>query len=90
METKTKLAVEKYQCSGCMGGDDTSCFKTATTGGIGCGEHYAGTIISSIGKIFLGMPKGYKRTIQERDNKTNYYVNQLDLSNVSTLLWKIC
>jgi hypothetical protein len=61
MEKKFKDAIEEYQCSGCMKGGDISCFKVNEAGGIGCGNHYAGTMISGIGKIFLGMPKGFNR-----------------------------
>ena len=73
METKFKLAIEEYQCSGCSSGCDTTCFTPNTTGGIGCGKHFAGTIISSIGKIFLGMPKGFDRVGEQSSLKPNIY-----------------
>jgi len=62
MEEKLKNAVEEYQCSGCMNGGDISCFVKNSNVGIGCGKHSAGTIIGGgIGKIFLGLPKGFCR-----------------------------
>jgi hypothetical protein len=63
METKLKIAVEEYQCSGCIVGGDISCFKhNINKPGIGCTEHMAGTLILPIiGKIFLGMPVGFNR-----------------------------
>ena len=61
MEEKLKSAVEKYQCAGCISGHDTTCFVASEVGGLGCGKHYSGTIISTIGKIFLGLPKGFNR-----------------------------
>lgn len=62
METKFRLAIEKYQCSGCVVGGDTSCFSGNPNGGIGCGKHHAGTMIFPIvGNIFLGMPIGFNR-----------------------------
>lgn len=62
MDKKVSSAVERYQCSGCISGSDTSCFKlNPATGGIGCGKHLAGTAISGVGKVFLGLPKGFNR-----------------------------
>ena len=61
MEDKFKLAIEEYQCTGCICGRNISCFEPNTIGGIGCGKHTAGTIGSFIGSFFLGMPKGFDR-----------------------------
>lgn len=62
MDKKVAIAVERYQCSGCISGYGTSCFQpNETAGGVGCGKHTSGTIISSIGNIFLGLPKGFNR-----------------------------
>lgn len=73
MENIQKEAIERYQCSGCMNGGDISCYKPYG-GGAGCGNHYAGTIISSIGKIFLGLPKGFCRLGQYADMKPRIYL----------------
>lgn len=56
-----KLAVEEYQCSGCMGGGFDECYNKHPETGVGCSKHRAGTFISSIGSIYLGMPKGFNR-----------------------------
>jgi len=62
MKENVKDAIEEYQCSGCMSGCDISCFEPDTTRETAaCGGHRAGTLISGIGKIFLGMPKGFNR-----------------------------
>ena len=61
MEENIKKAVQKYQCSGCICGYDISCY-SADSSGSGCVKHVAGTIISGIGRIFLGMPNGFNRT----------------------------
>lgn len=62
MDKKVSSAVERYQCSGCISGSDTSCFKAnETAGGVGCGKHFSGTIISGVGKVFLGLPNGFNR-----------------------------
>ena len=58
MEIKT--AVEEYQCSGCVSDSYDICFKKASHG-VGCGGHCPGTIMSGIGSLFLGMPKGFMR-----------------------------
>ena len=56
MDKKVSVAVERYQCSGCISGSDTSCFKENVGGGIGCGKHLAGTMITGIGSVFLELP----------------------------------
>lgn len=61
MQENIKNAVEKYQCPGCVCGSDISCFE-AMSYSKGCGRHVAGTLLMPhIGKIFLGMPKGFNR-----------------------------
>ena len=60
MDQKLKETIEEYQCSGCVVGSDIECFKPHG-GGKGCGAHLAGTLLSGIGKIFLGLPKGFCR-----------------------------
>lgn len=63
MNTKIKNAIEQYQCTGCAFGSDTSCYEKNILGGIGCGKHSAGTMVfPGIGRVFLGMPKGFNRT----------------------------
>ena len=62
MDDKVKNAIEEYQCSGCITGSDITCFESNPFGGVGCGKHMAGTMITGgIGTIFLGMPKGFNR-----------------------------
>lgn len=62
MDKKVSVAVERYQCSGCISGHNTSCFKEdENAGGVGCGKHLAGTMIIGIGKVFLGLPNGFNR-----------------------------
>jgi len=57
-----KEAIEEYQCPGCICGSDLKCgsYKNADVGQ-GCGGHVAGTIISRIGTIFLGLFTGFNR-----------------------------
>lgn len=60
MEEKHKIAVEEYQCPGCVCGMDISCYKPSED--IACERHVAGTMIYPIiGSVFLGMPKGFNR-----------------------------
>lgn len=62
METKVKKAVERYQCSGCISGCNIKCYEPTIPGdGDGCGKHFSGTTIIGIGKVFLGLPKGFNR-----------------------------
>lgn len=60
---KIELAIEEYQCSGCVAGGDTKCgiYKQGEHHS-GCTKHVAGTIVyPGVGTIFLGMPKGFNR-----------------------------
>ena len=60
MNENIKNGVEEYQCPGCTSGRNISCYKKSENS-IACGEHRAGTAITFIGKIFLGMPIGFNR-----------------------------
>jgi hypothetical protein len=63
IEENIKQAVENYQCPGCVKGYNTECYKKADYGQ-GCGDHHAGTMVSSgtgLIRFFLGMPKGFNR-----------------------------
>ena len=56
----TEDAIKEYQCPGCISGPYEECFEKSDAG-IGCGSHYPATLISSIGKIMLGLGKGFNR-----------------------------
>lgn len=60
MKNSIKKGVECYQCPGCISGVDTECYEKSVNS-VACGKHRSGTAVSSIGKIFLGMPKGFDR-----------------------------
>lgn len=56
--------VEEFQCPGCMAGMDTNCGSyepEAASNQCGCKSHIAGTLVSGIGSIYLGLPKGFNR-----------------------------
>lgn len=53
-------AVKEYQCSGCVGGPFENCFESKKAGD-GCSKHVCGTTLIPIGRIFLGLPKGFNR-----------------------------
>uniref|UniRef100_A0A6H1ZVK0 Uncharacterized protein n=1 Tax=viral metagenome TaxID=1070528 RepID=A0A6H1ZVK0_9ZZZZ len=55
-----KEAIKEYQCPGCVNGPFPDCFEN-NTGYDQCDNHHAGTMISGIGSIFLGMPNGFNR-----------------------------
>jgi hypothetical protein len=50
--------IKEYQCCGCTYGYPDC---DATFGPHGCNKHRAGTFASGIGRLFLGMPKGFDR-----------------------------
>lgn len=57
---KNEEAIQKYQCLGCVLGPFPTCYDTKIDG-IGCSNHCVGTLMSMVGKLFLGMPKGFDR-----------------------------
>ena len=60
MENFIKDIIEEYQCPGCVGGSDISCFKKADVG-LQCDAHVAGIRMLGAGRLFLGMPRGFNR-----------------------------
>lgn len=74
MEERFKNAVEKYQCMGCTRGSDISCFqKHRREEDKCCSAHSAGTFLSGIGKILLGMPKGFNRLSFSEKTEVNIF-----------------
>jgi hypothetical protein len=69
-----KRMIEQFQCPGCVCGTNTSsgCYKPDPTG-FRCIEHVAGTIVSGIGTINLGLPRGFNRVTKNpgRENRSN-------------------
>lgn len=63
MTDKTiKVMVEKFQCPGCVGGNDTKCGSYSyDTNKRRCTSHVLGTFTSEGGNIALGMPKGFNK-----------------------------
>jgi len=89
MKKKFKLAVEEYQCSGCVCGSDIECFEPNSAGGIGCGKHHAGTMIFPVvGNVFLGMPTGFNRLGEYTKLKPNIY-DTFESSNWKYDMWNI-
>lgn len=57
--------VEEFQCPGCTCGGPKVCerynLERTPHGGFHCSAHSAGTFFSSLGRIALGLPKGFCR-----------------------------
>lgn len=67
MKEQLEAAIKNYQCSGCVSGPYPNCFKLNAVG-VGCKKHWAGTtIVPHVGKIFLGLPKGFCRIGYQKD-----------------------
>jgi hypothetical protein len=61
-----KEMIEKFQCFGCTCGSgvDEECFELQAyeeQGIFFCKKHSAGTILGGVGKIYLGLPKGFDK-----------------------------
>jgi hypothetical protein len=54
-------AIQEYQCPGCVSGPYPECRTKQNLGGVSCGSHCPGTMVSGIGTIFLGMERGFNR-----------------------------
>lgn len=55
-------AIQNYQCNGCVSGPYPKCYEESRSlGEISCENHCPGTWLSGVGKIFLGLPKGFNR-----------------------------
>lgn len=66
MEKKLEL-IKKFQCCGCTcGSDPETCknfklYELPSENILWCSGHSAGTILMGVGKIALGLPKGFNR-----------------------------
>lgn len=67
-------AVERFQCTGCTNGGDISCFVMSKSSDISCAKHSAGTFVSGIGWIQLGLPSGFNRISYGREKIVDFYM----------------
>ncbi len=82
-------AVQEYQCSGCVNGPYPDCYKTIEN--IACDSHCPGTMISGIGPIFLGLPKGFCRLGVHKESKIYIFKNVIGgwgYAKFSVPVWK--
>ena len=80
MNITNKELIEEYQCPGCVCGSDVTCGKYKKSDTLACGGHCAGTTVSGIGRIFLGMPKGFNRLGPDKDLTIWIYDNIKDFT----------
>ncbi len=90
LDERVKKFVIEYQCSGCVVGSDAECYEKGEN--LECEKHVAGTtIFPVVGRIFLGLPKGFCRLGPYDDMKVQI-VNSLDEAHVFDFLnvpvWK--
>lgn len=74
MLSKIKSVIEEYQCPGCTNSHNISCYQKQRNSSA-CSKHSAGTMLSVLGSIFLGMPKGFNRVGNHKDLKIDIYEN---------------
>jgi hypothetical protein len=78
--------IEEFQCSGCVSGGDINCgvckLESNNTG-FYCSSHYSGTTLYPIGKIYLGLPKGFNRVGELSDKRKTHIRLSLDSSKIS-------
>jgi hypothetical protein len=82
-------AIEEYQCPGCVGGSDISCYVKGED--LACSKHVAGTMVSFVGRFFLGMPKGFNRIGPVEDMHINIFETVADgwgFDNLNVPIWK--
>ena len=68
---KPENAVIEYQCPGCVGGPFPECYKSENS--IECRNHVPGTLVSGIGKVFLGLPRGFNRLGTQQDVRISIF-----------------
>jgi hypothetical protein len=92
MEKKFKLAIQEYQCPGCVCGSNIKCFEPNTIAGVGCGKHVIGTMIFGIGHILLGLPNGFNRVGKQNDLKPiifeSYEKSDWKFDKFNVPIWK--
>jgi len=92
MDEIIKVAVEEYQCPGCVCGSDTTCYvKVDDADEESCEKHVCGTILSGIGHIFLGMPRGFNRRGLCEDTKIHIFrrlKNGWNYDHLNVPVWK--
>jgi hypothetical protein len=81
-----KEAVETYQCPGCTSSCPFTKDKKADDGE-GCGHHHAGTM-SSFGRFFLGMPKGFNRIGPQEQLTPEIYTTFRTYDKFNIPAWK--
>jgi len=90
MKKNVVNAIEEYQCPGCVCGYNVECYEKSED--LACKKHCAGTtIIPVVGRIFLGMPKGFNRLGSIDDMVINIFENVEDgwgFDNLNVPVWK--
>lgn len=95
LSKKAKKAIKEYQCTGCIDGQPFLCYQNVSSSnpGIECTRHIPATMISNIGIIYLGLPKGFNRVGLEQKNMTfrifesfSDYIWRYDMYNIP--VWK--
>lgn len=95
MKKEIEEAIKEYQCAGCISGPYPSCFEKDDDAGVGCNKHHSGsTIMPDVGKIFLGMPKGFNRLGPQKDMQVLIFKDQEQqekqwkYDKLNTPIWK--
>ena len=71
LEAHIVKAVEEYQCPGCFYGINSECYEISKDQS--CDKHVSGTMANLIGKLFIGMPKGFNRLGEFHKTKINIF-----------------
>ena len=65
-------AIQEYQCSGCVSGEYPDCYVKGMN--VECTKHCSGTrIMPIIGRIFLGLPRGFSRLGPAEETKISIF-----------------
>ena len=83
-----KELIEMYQCVGCVCGSDIECGSYKKSDTLACNGHCAGTRISRIGRIFLGMPKGFDRLGDNLKIEIFKHIDDFKYDHFNIPVWK--
>ena len=75
---ETKEIIEKYQCYGCGGEGYAKCYNNTSMRDFACSDFVSITYVYPGGKIFLGLPKGFKRLGPYSTMKINIFIKFSD------------
>lgn len=89
---KVNKHVKNYQCIGCVNDPNSGCYEQNNEKeNIACARHRPSTFMSGVGKLLLGLPKGFCR-LGECTTPVNIFKSYADIEDLNLMFnihcWK--